>query len=85
MSMDVAHSLPFGRQSRNWMLAAAGLASIGLGYVLLSVPPADGFLSLTLAPILLVLGYCVLVPAAMMVRPRQPQDTDGTDGTDINS
>ncbi|MBI94408.1 MAG: hypothetical protein CME05_14560 [Gemmatimonadaceae bacterium] len=57
---------PFGR--RNWILFGASLAVIGLGYVLLSIPPADGFLSLTAAPILLVGGYCVLLPAAILVR-----------------
>jgi len=58
--------MPFGR--RNWILFGASLAVIGLGYVLLSIPPADGFLSLTAAPILLVGGYCVLLPAAILVR-----------------
>ncbi|MEC8991885.1 MAG: hypothetical protein VX656_11630 [Candidatus Latescibacterota bacterium] len=63
----MSHSeLPFGR--RNWILFGASLAVIGLGYVLLSIPPADGFLSLTAAPILLVGGYCVLLPAAILVR-----------------
>jgi hypothetical protein len=33
----------------------------------------DGFLSLTLAPLLLVLGYCVLFPYAIMVRERPKQ------------
>ena len=57
---------PFTR--KNWAIFGAGLFVIALGYVLLSIPPADGFLSLTLAPILLVLGYCVLIPAALLVR-----------------
>jgi len=64
--------LPFSR--RNWMLFGAGLACIVVGYICLSIPPADGFLSLTLAPILLVAGYCVLVPAAMLVRERPETD-----------
>jgi hypothetical protein len=59
---------PFTR--KNWSLFAAGLGVIAMGYLLLGVPPAEGFLSLTLAPILLVLGYCVLVPAAILVRDR---------------
>ncbi|MEW6750834.1 MAG: hypothetical protein AB1505_07635 [Candidatus Latescibacterota bacterium] len=66
--------LPFGR--RNGVLFAAGLACIVVGYVLLSIPPADGFLSLTLAPVLLVAGYCVLIPAAILVRDRP--DAGGT-------
>jgi hypothetical protein len=41
------------------------LAAIAAGFVCLRQPPADSFLSLTLAPILLVLGYVFLVPAGM--------------------
>ena len=58
--------LPFTR--KNWTLAAAGLAVILLGYVFLCIPPAEGFFSLTLAPVLLVVGYCVLIPMAILVR-----------------
>ncbi len=71
MAGSVNTELPFGRL--NWILFVAALATIGLGYVLLSIPPADGFLSLTAAPILLVCGYCVVLPAAILVR-----DTDAT-------
>ena len=57
---------PFMR--KNWTLAAAGLASILIGYVCLRIPPAEGFLSLTLAPVLLVIGYCILIPLAILAR-----------------
>jgi len=57
---------PFMR--KNWILAAAGLASILIGYVCLRIPPAEGFLSLTLAPVLLVIGYCILIPLAILAR-----------------
>ena len=46
----------------------SGLAPIGLGYTLLSLPPHDGFWSLTAAPVLLVLGYCGLVPLGLLLR-----------------
>ncbi len=59
-------AVPFGR--RNWAIFAVGIAAIVLGYVLLSIPPADGFLSLTAAPVLLVLGYCVILPLAILYR-----------------
>jgi hypothetical protein len=51
----------------NWKLFAAGLFSIAVGYACLSVPPAEGFLSLTAAPLLLVLGYIVLVPLSLLL------------------
>lgn len=61
---------------KNWTIFAAGLITIVIGYLLLSVPPADGFLSLTLAPILLVLGYCVLIPAAILIKDRPGEEAN---------
>jgi hypothetical protein len=49
--------LRFGRA--NALLLAAALASLGMGYLLL----ARG--DTTLAPMLLVLGYCVLFPLGL--------------------
>jgi hypothetical protein len=46
----------------NYALFAAAVAAVVAGYVLL----ARG--SITLAPVLLVLGYVVLLPAAILVR-----------------
>ncbi len=57
-------SLPYSE--RNIWLFGLGLVTIALGYVFLSLPPVDGFMSLTLAPLLLVLGYCVLLPIAVL-------------------
>ena len=63
--MSTKH-LPFTR--RNWAIFALGIATIVFGYVLLSIPPADGFWSLTAAPLLLVGGYCVLLPIAILYK-----------------
>ena len=68
MSQPTDRKFPFTR--KNWTLFVLGLATIVLGYVFLSIPPAEGFLSLTLAPILLVVGYCVLIPMAILVKDR---------------
>ena len=70
--------LPFTR--KNWILAGAGLATILLGYLALRVPPAEGFLSLTLAPVLLVTGYCVLIPMAILVRDHAPEGSADEQG-----
>lgn len=43
-----------------WKLFAAGMLAIVAGYVLLAVN------DITVAPVLLVLGYCVLVPLAFL-------------------
>ena len=71
--------LPFTR--KNWSLALAGLAVIALGYVFLRIPPAEGFLSLTLAPVLLVVGYCVLIPMAILVRDQPADEGDEAEQT----
>lgn len=52
----------FGFGAVNAALFAAGAASIVVGYVLLDRG------SVTAAPVLLVLGYLVLLPAAIFVR-----------------
>lgn len=74
MAKSAPRSSPFTR--KNWRLFAVGLATIALGYFLLSIPPADGFLSLTLAPLLLVVGYCALIPLAILARetPEEPPE-----------
>ena len=46
----------------NWILLLAGVIVIGLGFLSLSKG------SITLAPILLVAGYCVIIPVALLVR-----------------
>lgn len=51
---------------QNSVLLGVGVAVLGAGYMSL----AKG--SLTLAPALLVTGYCVLIPAALLVRGSGP-------------
>ena len=60
--------------SIDWRLFGIGLAVIVVGYIFLRIPPAEGFWSLTLAPIILVAGYCVLIPLAIL---RKPKDKKG--------
>ncbi len=63
VSLKIA-ALPF--TSLNYQIFAAGILVIILGYVALAQPPANSFMSLTVAPILLILGYCVIIPFAIM-------------------
>jgi hypothetical protein len=64
-------SLPLN--SRNYLLFLLGIFIIIIGYAALSQGPWNSFWSLTLAPILLVLGYCVIVPIAILYRKRNNQ------------
>ena len=62
----ILESFPFTKT--NYRILGLGLLSIILGYVALAQPPWDGFWPLDVAPILLVLGYCVLVPLGILYR-----------------
>ncbi|OGJ88337.1 MAG: hypothetical protein A2268_05505 [Candidatus Raymondbacteria bacterium RifOxyA12_full_50_37] len=53
---------------RNLAILAAGVVTILAGYLCLASGTADGVLSLSVAPVLLVLGYCVIIPAAFLVK-----------------
>ncbi|MBI4547867.1 MAG: DUF3098 domain-containing protein [Ignavibacteriae bacterium] len=68
--------LPFERE--NYIIMGIGLLVIILGYIALSGNQVEGFLPLTVAPILLVLGYCVIIPIGIMYRkkekPPKPQE-----------
>ncbi|MDA0745132.1 MAG: hypothetical protein O2954_01345 [bacterium] len=57
--------LPYTK--KNAIVFGAGMLVILLGYLCLAQPPVDGFLSLSLAPVLLVIGYCVLIPLALLM------------------
>jgi len=60
---------PYGR--KNYLFFALALVVITVGYIFL----AEG--SMTLAPILLVVGYCVLIPVALLIKDRPAnQHTD---------
>ncbi len=48
-----------------------GLAVIIVGFVCLRTPPVDSFWSMTVAPLLLILGYLVLIPVGLW--PRHPK------------
>ena len=47
---------------KNYIIMAAGLLTVIVGFITL----ARG--SITLAPLLLVLGYCVLIPVSLLVK-----------------
>jgi len=56
--------LPLGK--KNFQIFAVGLAVIAIGFFALSQEPWNSSTSLVVAPILLVLGYCVIIPYAIL-------------------
>ena len=55
----------------NAILFIAGLGMLALGYAALAVKPWSSFISLNIAPVLLVAGYCVVIPAAILYHKKE--------------
>ena len=75
-------ALPFTK--RNYQILGLGLLVIIMGYAALSQSPWDGTMPLVVAPILLVLGYCVVVPFGILYRSKseqQPLQASSTEQT----
>jgi hypothetical protein len=63
---------------RNLRLFGISLALLVVGYVLLGQGPVDNPLSKTVAPIILVAVYCVLIPYAIMAKSKEPPKDKGS-------
>lgn len=53
---------------KNIILFLIGILSIVIAFILMAQPPVDGFLSRTLAPVILVIAYLVIIPIAIFIR-----------------
>ncbi len=62
-------ALVIGR--KNIQIFLLGLGLIILGYILMAQPPADGFLSLHLAPTILIIAYLAIIPLAIMAKDKK--------------
>ncbi len=72
-SKEAGSSIPWPFGPRNYLLFAVALVVIVIGYVIL------GQGSITLAPILLVFGYVILIPLALIVRDKKVQDENSAE------
>ena len=61
----------------NYVLFGIGLVMLILGYLVMNQGPegVDSFESVTLAPIMLFIGYIIFIPAALLYRDKQ-QETE---------
>ena len=65
----------FPLEKENYIILGIGLLVIVLGYLALSGNTVEGFSQLTVAPILLVFGYCVIIPVGIMYRKKEKKDS----------
>jgi hypothetical protein len=61
--------MPLGRD--NFMILGTGLGVILAGYLAMLTGGVEGFLPLVVSPILLILGYCVIIPLGILYRKRE--------------
>ena len=64
--------------SRNIKLYYLAVGIIILGYIFLAIGDANSFTSITLGPIILVLGYVVAVPIALLSGVLQKKNNNGS-------
>ncbi len=62
----------------NYQILTAGIVCIVIGYIALGQEPWDGTMPLVVAPILLVLGYCFIIPLGILFR-KKSKTVSGTD------
>ncbi len=55
----------------NYILFGLGLLFIIAGYFVMAAGEVDSFQSLTLAPIMLFIGYIVLIPLALIIQQKK--------------
>jgi hypothetical protein len=72
-------SFPF--EKINYIIIGIGIAVLILGYILMAQDTVDGFWATVISPILLVLGYCVIIPFGILKKTKsglqnQPEITE---------
>ena len=60
----------------NYALFGIGLAMIILGYIVMINGEVNSFQSLTVAPIILFVGYIIFIPAALIYRDKNLKKKD---------
>ena len=60
----------------NYYLFGIGLALIILGYIVMASGEVNSFQSLTVAPIILFVGYIIFIPAALVYRDKNLENEE---------
>jgi membrane protein CcdC involved in cytochrome C biogenesis len=60
----------------NYIVIGIGILFIIIGYVFLSENSVDGFMPTVVAPIILVLGYCVIIPLGILMNFGKKEKTE---------
>jgi hypothetical protein len=61
----------FPLEHENFIILGVGVLAIITGYILLAGDTVESFRQLTLAPLFLLIGYCVIIPFGLMYRKKK--------------
>lgn len=67
-------SLPLDKT--NFLIIGIGIFVLIIGYILMSENSVDGFMNTVVAPILLVLGYCIIIPYGILKKAKKTEPAD---------
>ncbi len=70
-------TFPFEKQ--NFVIIGAGIVVLIIGYFLMSQNSVDGFLPTVVAPIVLIIGYCVIIPYGILKKPARAEQINPAD------
>lgn len=65
---------PFPLGKENFIIIIAGILLLVIGYYFMSQNSVNGFLPTVVAPILLVIGYCIVIPYGILKRSRKKDE-----------
>ncbi len=71
----IKKELPLAFGKINYIFLTIGVIVILAGFYALSQPPLMGTMPLVVAPILLILAYCIILPVAIMYRKKEKSNT----------
>lgn len=68
LAKRITNKPPFPFEKKNYTYFLIGLVLLIIGYIFMMQGPANSFWSRTLAPIILVISYCVIFPIAILLK-----------------
>ena len=59
----------------NYLLFLIGVVTIIVGYIIMYLGETESFQSVKLSPVILVIGYCVIIPISILYKSRGGSST----------
>jgi general stress protein CsbA len=62
-------------KSTNYIIFGIGILAIIIGYLVMASGDTNSFRSLSLAPIILLIGYLIIIPVAILYRKKENSES----------